>query len=50
MKVRFELNYLGYVEILEFDDDTTDKEINEAYDKWLQELGAGWDYYEDEDE
>ena len=50
MKVRFELNYLGYVEILEFDDDTTEKEINEAYDKWLQELGAGWDYYEDEDE
>ena len=50
MKVRFELNYLGYVEILEVDDNATEKEINEAYDKWLQELGAGWDYYEDEDE
>ena len=50
MKVRFELNYFDYAEIVEVDDNATEKEINEAYDKWLQELGAGWDYYEDEDE
>ena len=35
-------------EIVEFDDDTTEKEISEAYEQWLQEQGTGWDYYEDE--
>ena len=29
-------------------DDTTEEEISEAYDEWLQEQGSGWDYYEDE--
>ena len=48
MKVRFELNYVGCDEIVEFDDDTTVEEISEAYDEWLQEQGSGWDYYEDE--
>ena len=48
MKVRFELNYVGCDEIVEFDDDTTEEEISEAYDEWLQEQGSGWDYYEDE--
>lgn len=48
IKVRFELNYVGYDEIVEFDDDTTVEEISEAYEQWLQEQGTGWDYYEDE--
>ena len=48
MKVVFGLNYVGCDEIVEFDDDTTEEEISEAYEQWLQELGAGWDYYEDE--
>ena len=48
IKVRFELNYVGCDEIVEFDDDTTEEEISEAYDEWLQEQGTGWDYYEDE--
>ena len=48
MKVRFELNYLGYVEILEVDDNATEKEINEAYNEWVQEQRAGWYYYEEE--
>ena len=48
IKVRFELNYVGCDEIVEFDDDTTEEEISEAYNEWLQEQGAGWDYYEDE--
>ena len=48
IKVRFELNYVGCDEIVEFDDDTTVEEISEAYDEWLQEQGSGWDYYEDE--
>lgn len=47
IKVRFELNYVGCDEIVEFDDDTTEEEISEAYDEWLQEQGSGWDYYED---
>ena len=37
-------------EIVEFDDDTTEKEISEAYEQWLPAQGIGWDYYEDEDE
>ena len=48
IKVKFELNYVRCVEIVEFDDDTTEEEISEAYDEWLQEQGSGWDYYEDE--
>ena len=48
IKVRFELNYAGCDEIVEFDDDTTVEEISEAYNEWLLEQGAGWDYYEDE--
>ena len=36
-------------EIVEFDDDTTEKEISEAYEQWLPAQGIGWDYYEDED-
>ena len=48
IKVKFELNYVGCDEIVEFDDDTTVEEISEAYDEWLQEQGSGWDYYEDE--
>ena len=48
MKVVFELNYVGCNEIVEFDDDTTEEEISEAYEQWLQEQGTGWDYYEDE--
>ena len=48
IKVRFELNYAGCDEIVEFDDDTTVEEISEAYDEWLLEQGTGWDYYEDE--
>ena len=48
MKVVFRLEYVGYNEIVEFDDDTTEEEISEAYDEWLQEQGSGWDYYEDE--
>ena len=48
IKVKFDLNYVGCDEIVEFDDDTTEEEISEAYDEWLQEQGAGWDYYEDE--
>ena len=47
MKVVFGLNYVGCDEIVEFDDDTTEEEISEAYDEWLQEQGSGWDYYED---
>ena len=41
MKVRFELNYVGCDEIVEFDDDKTEEEISEAYDEWLQEQGTG---------
>ena len=48
IKVRFELNYAGCDEIVEFDDDTTVEEISEAYNEWLLEQGTGWDYYEDE--
>ena len=48
IKVRFELNYAGCDEIVEFDDDTTEEEISEAYNEWLLEQGTGWDYYEDE--
>ena len=48
MKVRFELNYVGCDEIVEFDDDTTEEEISEAYEQWVLEQGTGWDYYEDE--
>ena len=48
IKVKFELNYVGCDEIVEFDDDTTEEEISEAYEQWLQEQGTGWDYYEDE--
>ena len=47
MKVVFELYYVGCNEIVEFDDDVTEEEISEAYDEWLQEQGAGWEYYED---
>lgn len=47
MKVVFGLNYVGCDEIVEFDDDATEEEISEAYDEWLQEQGAGWEYYED---
>ena len=47
MKVVFGLNYVGCDEIVEFDDNVTEEEISEAYDEWLQEQGAGWDYYED---
>ena len=47
MKVVFGLNYVGCDEIVEFNDDVTEEEISEAYDEWLQEQGAGWDYYED---
>lgn len=47
MKVVFGLNYVGCDEIVEFDDDVTEEEISEAYDEWLQEQGAGWEYYED---
>ena len=48
IKVRFDLNYVGCYEIVEFDDDTTEEEIGEAYNEWLQEQGSGWNYYEDE--
>ena len=48
IKVRFKLNYVGCDEIVEFDDDTTEEEISEAYEQWLLEQGTGWDYYEDE--
>lgn len=47
MKVVFGLNYVGCDEIVEFDDNVTEEEISEAYDEWLQEQGAGWEYYED---
>lgn len=47
IKVRFELNYVGCDEIVEFDDDVTEEEISEAYDEWVQEQRAGWYYYED---
>ena len=48
IKVKFELNYVGCDEIVEFDDDTTVEEISEAYEQWVLEQGTGWDYYEDE--
>ena len=48
IKVRFDLKYVGCYEIVEFDDDTTEEEIGEAYNEWLLEQGLGWDYYEDE--
>ena len=47
MLVLFELNFAGYDEIVEFDDDITEDEINEAYNGWLQEQGCGWSYYEE---
>ena len=47
MLVLFELNLMGCDEIVEFDDDTTEDEINEAYNGWLQEQGCGWSYYEE---
>ena len=47
MKVVFRLEYVGYNEIVEFDDDVTVEEISETYSQWLQELGTGWSYYED---
>lgn len=47
IKVIFELNYAGCDEIVEFDDDTTEEEISEAYYEWLLEQGTGWDYYEE---
>lgn len=47
MLVLFELNFVGYDEIVEFDDDITEDEINEAYNGWLQEQGCGWSYYEE---
>ena len=48
IKVRFELNYAGCDEIVEFDDDTTEEEISDAYNERLLEQDTGWDYYEDE--
>ena len=47
MKVRFDLNYVGCNEIVEFDDDVTEEEISETYNQWMQEQGAGWSYYEE---
>lgn len=47
IKVIFQLNYAGCDEIVEFDDDTTEEEISEAYYEWLFEQGAGWYYYEE---
>ena len=38
---------MGCDEIVEFDDDITEDEINEAYNGWLQEQGCGWSYYEE---
>lgn len=46
MKVVFRLEYVGYNEIVEFDDDVTEEEISETYNQWLQEQGTGWSYYE----
>ena len=48
IKVVFGLNHVGCDEIVEFDDDTTEEEIGEAYEQWLDEQGTGWYYYEDE--
>lgn len=49
IKVVFGLNYFDYAEIVEFDDDVTEEEISEAYNKWLQEqVALGWYYYEEE--
>ena len=48
IKVVFGLAYAGCDEIVEFDDDTTEEEISEAYEQWLDEQGTGWYYYEDE--
>ena len=48
IKVVFGLNYVGCDEIVEFDDDTPEEEISEAYEQWLDEQGTGWYYYEDE--
>ena len=48
IKIVFGLNYAGCDEIVEFDDDTTEEEIGEAYEQWLDEQGTGWYYYEDE--
>ena len=47
MLVLFELNFMGCDEVVEFDDDITEDEINEAYNEWLQEQGCGWSYYEE---
>lgn len=47
MLVLFELNFMGCDEIVEFDNDITEDEINEAYNGWLQEQGCGWSYYEE---
>lgn len=47
IKVVFGLNDVNYNEIIEFDDDVTEEEIGETYSQWLQELGIGWDYYEE---
>ena len=48
IKVRFDINYVGCYEIVEFDDGIIVEEIGEVYNEWLQEQGSGWDYYEDE--
>ena len=48
MKVLFSLNIVGCDEEMEFPDDITEVEINEAYDEWLQEQGGGWEYIDEE--
>lgn len=48
IKVVFKLNIIGHDEIVEFDDDVTKEEIGETYSQWVQELGPGWKYYEEE--
>ena len=47
MLLLFALNFMGCDEIVEFDDDTTEDEINATYHEWLQEQGCGWSYYEE---
>ena len=45
IKVRFDLNYVGCYEIVEFDDDTTEEELEElAVDFFWENFHGSYDY------
>lgn len=48
MFVEFSLNFVGCNEVVELPDDYTEDDINMAYELWLQDQAAGWEYYDEE--